>query len=36
MAESVVAEIKKKCVVDCNKYNVLNGPKIGPKKPNFK
>jgi len=26
----------KKNVVGCNKYNILNGPKIGPTKPNFK
>jgi len=36
MGEGVLAKIKKKCAVDCNKYNVLNGPKIGPTKPNFK
>jgi len=35
MAEGVVVEIKKN-VVGCNKYNILNGPKIGPTKPNFK
>jgi len=33
MAEGVMEEIKK-CVVDCNKYNVLNGPKVGPKNTN--
>jgi len=27
---------KKKCDVDCNRYNVLIGPKIGQKETNFK